>query len=140
MTNFQDVSEAIPAKHVLFVTDACYSGVAPTRGAPAGGRNYLEEVTRRSVRQMLTAGGADEEVSDNGPNGHSVFTWTLLQGLEGRADLSGAGYVTASELAAYVTPAVSRRAASRECVASPSTARATTTYRKGPPGRIASNG
>jgi peptidoglycan/xylan/chitin deacetylase (PgdA/CDA1 family)/uncharacterized caspase-like protein len=107
MTNFQDVSEAIPAKHVFFVTDACYSGVALTRGGPAGGRNYLEEVTRRSVRQMLTAGGADEEVSDNGPNGHSVFTWTLLQGLEGRADLSGDGYVTASELAAYVAPAVS---------------------------------
>lgn len=107
MTNFQDVSEAIPAKHVLFVTDACYSGVALTRGAPPSGRGYLEEVTRRSVRQMLTAGGADEEVADNGPNGHSVFTWTLLQGLEGRADLSGDGYVTASELAAYVTPAVS---------------------------------
>jgi uncharacterized caspase-like protein len=107
MTNFQDVSEAIPAKHVLFVTDACYSGVALTRGAPPGGRSYLEEVTRRSVRQMLTAGGADEEVADNGPNGHSVFTWTLLQGLEGRADLSGDGYVTASELAAYVAPAVS---------------------------------
>ena len=107
MTNFQDVSEAIPAKHVLFVTDACYSGVALTRGGPPSGHGYLEEVTRRSVRQMLTAGGADEEVADNGPNGHSVFTWTLLQGLEGRADLSGDGYVTASELAAYVTPAVS---------------------------------
>ena len=107
MTNFQDVSEAIPAKHVFFVTDACYSGVALTRGAPPAGNSYLEEVTRRSVRQMLTAGGADEEVADNGPNGHSVFTWTLLQGLEGRADLSGDGYVTASELAAYVTPAVS---------------------------------
>jgi peptidoglycan/xylan/chitin deacetylase (PgdA/CDA1 family)/uncharacterized caspase-like protein len=107
MTNFQDVSEAIPAKHVFFVTDACYSGVALTRGAPPAGRGYLDEVTRRSVRQMLTAGGADEEVADNGPNGHSVFTWTLLQGLEGRADLSGDGYVTASELAAYVTPAVS---------------------------------
>jgi peptidoglycan/xylan/chitin deacetylase (PgdA/CDA1 family)/uncharacterized caspase-like protein/photosystem II stability/assembly factor-like uncharacterized protein len=107
MTNFQDISEAIPAKHVFFVTDACYSGVALTRGAPPAGRSYLEEVTRRSVRQMLTAGGADEEVADNGPNGHSVFTWTFLQGLEGRADLSGDGYVTASELAAYVTPSVS---------------------------------
>ena len=36
MTNFQDVSEAIPAKHVLFVMDACYSGLALTRGAAAG--------------------------------------------------------------------------------------------------------
>ena len=109
MTNFQDVSEAIPAKHVLFVTDACYSGVALTRGGTsgAGGQAYLREITRRSVRQMLTAGGADEEVADGGPQGHSIFTWALMQGLDGQADLSGDGFITASELAAYVGPTVS---------------------------------
>jgi uncharacterized caspase-like protein len=104
MTNLQDVSEAIPAKHVFFVTDACYSGLAATRG---GGQNYLQEVTRRTARQVLTAGGADEEVADNGPNGHSIFTWTLLQGLEGRADLNNDSVITASELASYLGPIVS---------------------------------
>jgi peptidoglycan/xylan/chitin deacetylase (PgdA/CDA1 family)/uncharacterized caspase-like protein len=109
MTNFQDISEAIPAKHVLFVMDACYSGLALTRGGPpaADPRKYLQEVTRRNARQVLTAGGADEQVADQGPNGHSIFTWTLLQGLEGKADLNTDGYVTASELFAYVGPAVS---------------------------------
>jgi tetratricopeptide (TPR) repeat protein len=56
---------------------------------------------------MLTAGGANEEVADNGPNGHSVFTWTVLQGLEGRADLNSDGFITAAELASYVGPSVS---------------------------------
>jgi uncharacterized caspase-like protein len=56
---------------------------------------------------MLTAGGTDQLVSDGGPNGHSVFTWTLLQGLGGKADLNGDGLITATELAAYVAPAVS---------------------------------
>lgn len=110
MTNFQDISEAMAAKHVFFVMDACYSGLALTRGgAPAGGdaRKYLQEVTRRSVRQVLTAGGADEQVADQGPNGHSIFTWTLLQGMEGQADLNSDGFVTASELASYVGPTVS---------------------------------
>jgi len=109
MTNFQDISEAIPAKHVFFVMDACYSGLALTRGAAPGGdvRKYLQEMTRRSTRQVLTAGGADEQVADQGPNGHSIFTWTLLQGLEGKADLNTDGFVTASELAAYVGPTVS---------------------------------
>jgi peptidoglycan/xylan/chitin deacetylase (PgdA/CDA1 family)/TolA-binding protein len=108
MTNFQDISEAIPAKHLLFIMDSCYSGLALTRG---GGllpsQNYLNEISRREARQMFTAGGADQQVADNGPNGHSVFTWTLLQGLDGRADLNGDGVITATELAAYVTPAVS---------------------------------
>ncbi|HLL55902.1 MAG TPA: caspase family protein, partial [Myxococcaceae bacterium] len=111
MTSFQDVSEAIPAKHIFYVMDACYSGLALTRGANAAPgpdvRKYLEEITRRATRQVLTAGGSDEQVSDRGPNGHSIFTWTLLQGLEGRADANADGYVTATELASYVAPAVS---------------------------------
>jgi tetratricopeptide (TPR) repeat protein len=56
---------------------------------------------------MLTAGGGNEEVSDSGPNGHSIFSWTLLQGLEGRADLNSDGYITATELASYIVPSVS---------------------------------
>jgi uncharacterized caspase-like protein len=108
MTNFQDISEGIPAKHLLFVMDSCYSGLALTRGGAAqSSQNYLTEISRREARQMFTAGGADQQVADNGPNGHSVFTWTLLQGLDGRADLNGEGVITASELAAYVAPAVS---------------------------------
>ncbi len=108
MTNFQDISEAIPAKHLLFIMDSCYSGLALTRGGRAlPSQNYLNEISRREARQMFTAGGADQQVADNGPNGHSVFTWTMLQGLDGRADLNGDGVITASELAAYVAPAVS---------------------------------
>jgi tetratricopeptide (TPR) repeat protein len=108
MTNFQDIAESIPAKHVLFVMDSCYSGLALTRGASASGsQNYIQEIARREARQMFTAGGADQQVADNGPNGHSIFTWTLLQALDGRADLNGDGIITATELAAYVAPMVS---------------------------------
>ncbi len=103
MTNFRDISDQIPAKHVLFVIDACYGGLALMRGGSA----YRDEVTRRVARQMLTAGGANEQVADNGPRGHSIFTWTLLQALEGRADANRDGYVTASEIYAFVGPGVS---------------------------------
>jgi peptidoglycan/xylan/chitin deacetylase (PgdA/CDA1 family)/uncharacterized caspase-like protein len=109
MTTLRETADLIPAKHIYFVMDSCYSGLAMTRGA--GGfskdRSYLEEVTRRTARQILTAGGAEQQVADDGPNGHSVFTWALLQGLEGQADLDGNGVITASELGAYVSPIVS---------------------------------
>jgi peptidoglycan/xylan/chitin deacetylase (PgdA/CDA1 family)/tetratricopeptide (TPR) repeat protein len=108
MTNFQDIAESIPAKHLLFVMDSCYSGLALTRGGSvASSQNYIQEIARREARQMFTAGGADQQVADNGPNGHSIFTWTLLQALDGRADLNGDGIITATELAAYVAPMVS---------------------------------
>lgn len=105
MTDIQNIAESLSAKHELFVMDACYSGLGLTRGQSSS--SFLRDNAKRLGRQMLTAGGADQMVSDGGPNGHSVFTWTLLQGLGGKADLNGDGLITATELAAYVAPAVS---------------------------------
>jgi len=105
MTEIQNIAESLPAKHALFVMDACYSGLGLTRGG--ANASFLRDNARRLGRQMLTAGGTDQLVSDGGPNGHSVFTWSLLQGLGGRADLNGDGLITATELAAFVAPAVS---------------------------------
>ena len=105
MTELQNIAESLTAKHVLFVMDACYSGLGLTRGGGSG--NFLRDNAKRMGRQMLTAGGADQLVADGGPNGHSIFTWTLLQGLAGKGDLNGDGIITATELAAYVAPAVS---------------------------------
>jgi uncharacterized caspase-like protein/peptidoglycan/xylan/chitin deacetylase (PgdA/CDA1 family) len=106
MSDIQNIAESLQAKHVLFVMDACYSGLGLTRGG-AGPNAYLRENARRVGRQMLTAGGADQQVADSGPNGHSVFTWVLLQALSGKADLNGDGLITGTELAAYIAPAVS---------------------------------
>ncbi len=104
MTELQNIAENLTAKHAFFVMDACYSGLGLTRGA--GSANFLRDNAKRLGRQMLTAGGADQLVADGGPNGHSVFTWALLQGLGGKGDLNGDGLITATELAAYVAPAV----------------------------------
>lgn len=104
MTEIQNIAESLNAKHVFFVMDACYSGLGLTRG---GSANFLRDNAKRIGRQMLTAGGTDQLVADGGPNGHSIFTWTLLQGLAGKGDLNGDGLITATELAAYVAPAVS---------------------------------
>lgn len=107
MSEIGDYSDLIPAKHVYFVMDSCYSGLALTRSGKAShAYNYLEHITKRQARQILTAGGADQEVADGGPNGHSVFTWALLQALDGKADTDGNGYLTASEIGTYVSPVV----------------------------------
>lgn len=108
MPQLQEVAEAIAAKHVLFIVDACYSGLGLTRGGGGAGSTarFLADNARRIGRQMITAGGADQQVADDGPGGHSVFTWTLLQALNGKADLNGDGVITGTELAAYIAPTV----------------------------------
>jgi len=108
MPQLQEVAEAMSAKHVLFMIDACYSGLGLTRGGASGKSvNFLSDNAKRLGRQMITAGGADQQVADDGPGGHSVFTWTVLQALNGKADLNGDGVITGTELAAYVAPSVS---------------------------------
>ena len=109
MSQLQEFCELIPAKHLYFIVDSCYSGLALTRSGSTSSKitNYLEEITKRMARQILTAGGADQQVADNGPGGHSIFTWTLLQGLQGLADTDGNSAITASELGAYISPIVS---------------------------------
>ena len=98
------------ARHQLFIMDACYGGLLGFRGGEVDDDlpNYLQEVTTRTARQVLTAGGANQRVQDNGPNGHSIFTWALLEALrDGLADFNGDGYIAFPELEAYVMPRAS---------------------------------
>lgn len=86
----------------LFIMDSCYGGTAV---ANVRVTSYLQGPGTEdpsSVRLVITAGGKDEEVSDGGARGHSIFAAALLQGLTGAADLNRDGYVSASELAAYL--------------------------------------
>ena len=102
-------ADLIPAKHMFFVMDACYGGLALTRSpVQAGSMRFLRDMLRRFSRQVLTAGKADETVADaNGPrSGHSLFTGHLLDALEGGATTEEV--ITASGVMAYVYQKVSR--------------------------------
>jgi uncharacterized caspase-like protein len=96
-------AELIRAKHILFIMDSCYGGLALTRQLQPGSTRFLKDMMLRHSRQVLTAGKADEVVADAGgpiPN-HSVFTGHLIEGLRGNAS-TAEGVITASGLMAYV--------------------------------------
>ena len=108
-------ADLIPAKHMFFVMDACYGGLALTRSPlPAGSMRFRTDMLQRFSRQVLTAGKADEAVADaNGPQpGHSLFTGHLLDALKGGATTEGV--VTASGVMAYVYQKVARDQYSRQ--------------------------
>jgi uncharacterized caspase-like protein len=103
-----EYSDLIKAKHMLFIMDACYGGLALTRSVQAGSARFLNDMLLRRSRQVLTAGKANEEVSDaDGPiAGHSIFTGHLLEGLRGKA-VPESGVLTAAALMSYVYANVS---------------------------------
>lgn len=102
-------SDLIPAKHLFFVMDACYGGLAVTRSLQPGSTRFLKDMLQRYSRQVLTAGKADEGVADAGgprPN-HSVFTGHFLDGLEGDAAPND-GVITANGLMSFVYDKVAK--------------------------------
>ena len=113
MEELQTLSEKMGrARHQLFILDACYGGLLAMRsgGIDPATPNYIREINRRPARQILTAGGRDQQVLDAGPDGHSVFTGYLLECLEsGLADANGDGFITFAELVSYVVPRASNR-------------------------------
>ena len=102
-------ADLIKAKHMLFIMDACYGGLAITRSLGPGSSRFLKNMLQRFSRQVLTAGKADEVVADAGgpiPE-HSVFTGHLLQALDGGAATSD-GIICANGLMAYVYEKVAK--------------------------------
>ncbi|MEI7636597.1 MAG: caspase family protein [Syntrophus sp. (in: bacteria)] len=111
------VSKKIPAKHVFYVMDACYSGLLTTRSVDGKTRrdlSYLKEITKESARQVLTAGGKGEEALDGGPKGYSVFTGRLIEILESAPD-----FITANELQASIREKVHSDASARNHTQTP---------------------
>jgi len=111
MTEIKNLSRLIPAKHVLFLVDACYGGLAAsqTRSLPPETAAYLEKITRARGRQIITAGGENEEVVENSLWGHSAFTYQLIEGLKNRvADEDNDGIITSTELYNYLKKRVTK--------------------------------
>ncbi len=76
---------AVPAKHILIVSDSCYSGTI-YRGLEIAAieqseRNrFLQKMLSGKSRTLMASGG-NEPVSDGGGDGHSVFGRVFLNGL-----------------------------------------------------------
>jgi uncharacterized caspase-like protein len=81
--------KVIPARHVLIISDSCYSGGMTREIAPSftqqDRERFLEKMVLGKSRTLMSS-GALEPVSDIGGNGHSAFTGALLQALTATSD------------------------------------------------------
>lgn len=114
MQQLKSITRRIKAKHILFLMDSCYSGTGFTRagGIARNENRYIDKVMSYRAVQMITAGGMNEQVQELG--GHGIFTRSLLDALQGKADADNDGYITGSELGSFVRPDVTRRSNYRQ--------------------------
>ena len=98
------------SKHMLFLMDACYSGLMTQQYkglAESTEEGYLSKVANEQARQIITAGGSNEMVLERDEWQHSAFTKNLLAGLDKwEADTDADGYITADELGTYLRKSV----------------------------------
>jgi len=116
MDEMQNVLARIEAERVTVFLDACYSGAA-------GGRTFastktravtvddifLDRLTRSKGRAIVTASRPSELSIELPELGHGVFTYYLVRGLQGYADLNRDGIVSLQELYEYLAQEVSRK-------------------------------
>ncbi len=107
---FYDNLGKIPARRLTVVIDACFSGnsgsgllfknISPTmlkvKKDYQGPRNSL----------LLTSAATDQVSSWYPEKRHSLFTYYFLKGLQGEADTTGDGRITAGEMRAYLSDKV----------------------------------
>jgi tetratricopeptide (TPR) repeat protein len=107
MRELVDWFQDYPAKHVLFVADACYSGLAlSSRSAPLSPstENYIRVVSSSRARIVMTAGGEGEQTLEL--RGRGLFTTFFIDAIEGKGDADHNGVVTTDEIYTFVRPRV----------------------------------
>jgi hypothetical protein len=76
----------IPARHIIVISDSCYSGTL-TRDLnislprPSEREQFLQRMAAGHSRTLMASGG-NEPVADGRGSGHSIFAAALLRGLQ----------------------------------------------------------
>ena len=119
MDELNTIFARIEAERVVVFLDACYSGAAggrtfaskKTRSAHVDDL-FLERLTQSKGRAIITASRATEVSIELPELGHGIFTYYLVEGLKGAADLNRDGIVSLQELYEYVEREVARKSRS----------------------------
>ena len=107
----QVFARVLKAKRVLTFADTChgYGFTGERTGALAASGNnlmnqYIEHYAGQGERVVITASDINESSFEDKSwgDGHGVFTYYLLRGLEGEADRNHDGVVTAGEILTYL--------------------------------------
>ena len=114
MDEIRKMGRRVSARHIFFAIDSCFSGFAISRDIrpEAVSDQRIAAALDEPVVQVLTAGRKGQKAVEE--EGHGIFTRRLLDGLRGLADREGRGFVTATELAAWLGPRVVRDSGGRQ--------------------------
>lgn len=108
--DFTKFLSLIKAGKTLILLDTCQSGAFLSTEARGGltEKTAIDRLTRATGHATIAA-SSDLQDAMEGYNGHGIFTYTVVEGLSGKADADNDGFITLQELSAYTETEVPRR-------------------------------
>jgi uncharacterized caspase-like protein len=109
MREVEIIFQRLAAERVIFIADTCFSGATAGRTFATVSRRavvsdaFLARLSKGKGRVVLTASRANQVSQERESLGHGVFTYYLLEGLNGKADQDGDGIITVDEIYNYVS-------------------------------------
>jgi len=109
MRELSHILQRIRSERLVLIIDSCYSGASGGRTVRTDGARanisdrFLDRVVSGRGTVILTASGANEVSVEKDDLRHGVFTYFLLDGLEGKADIDRDGLITVDEAYDYVS-------------------------------------
>ncbi len=97
-----DIGGKINGKWKVLITDSCHSGAITPEADRAKVNQTLLDLQKSLFSITASRDREQSYESDKWGGGHGIFTYYVVKGLEGEADTSGDGVVSADELAEYV--------------------------------------
>ncbi len=107
MDEIERVFGRLATRKILMIQDTCFSGGSGgrtflakglTRRAGSLTDKFLQELTQKEGRMILTASDVNQVSNEDPQLRHGIFTHYFLEGLKGAADLDGDGAVTVREI------------------------------------------
>jgi|GEM_PF-1701346 len=116
MDELTRILQRLKAERVALIIDSCFSGAAGGRtlfDPKVGTRSTLNDneflsrmVSAGKGRVILTASGSTEPAQEWEEKQHGIFTYYLLQGLDGKADEDGDSNIDSDEIYNFVSQMV----------------------------------
>jgi uncharacterized caspase-like protein len=102
--HFNQLLKTIKAERLVMFMDSCYSGGLPERGARDIGivDDPYKRLAEGKGRLVIAAAQPNQRSWEEPSLGHGIFTYHLIEALQGKADLDQDGYVSILEVYNYL--------------------------------------
>lgn len=120
MRDVHELMEQSQARAKVLILDACHSGASLGKAASTMTSAFMQRVFNNAEGMAVLASCKQGQLSwEWREERRSVFTYYLLQALEGQADLEKKGFVTISDVHRYLTDRIKIWAAARGIAQTP---------------------